>query len=118
MARRLSKRVKLAEWQISRIGKVGRYIGTVQAVAACGWVARFPSARKPVSTMRLKVISENFYRPARVFRALGKRKEPNTTWCWVRVRGGDRALQPGRETSTGGMGVVKPNASQCESRCR
>ena len=34
MARRVSKQVKLAEWQISRIGKVGRYIGTVEPTDA------------------------------------------------------------------------------------
>jgi hypothetical protein len=34
VARRVSKQDKLAEWQISKIGKVARQIGTVQATDA------------------------------------------------------------------------------------
>ena len=40
MACRVSKPVKLAEWQISKIGKVGRYIGTVQATDAAQAIER------------------------------------------------------------------------------
>ena len=34
MSRRVSKQEQLADWQISRIGKVARHLGTVQATDA------------------------------------------------------------------------------------
>jgi hypothetical protein len=40
VARRVSKQDKLAEWQISKIGKVARQIGTVQATDADAAIRR------------------------------------------------------------------------------
>ena len=40
MARRDAKRSQLAEWQISKIGKVARHIGTVQATDADAAIRR------------------------------------------------------------------------------
>ena len=40
MARRVVKQQQLAEWQISKIGKVARQIGTVQATDAKAAIRR------------------------------------------------------------------------------
>ena len=55
MARRVSKPVKLAEWQISKIGKVGRYIGTVQAADADEAIRRAIEGRIAARQIVVKV---------------------------------------------------------------